>query len=223
MTSQCASLQRLTPMTTMTDERGELTKRLREAPHADADSWERITAEFAQRAAAEDLIDVAFQRHDTPLGPVVLAATRQGLVRVGLPSENEDAVLDELAARISARILRAPRSIVTEARRELDEYFTRRRTSFDIPLDWQLTGGFRRRVLDATAAIPYGQTASYAQVAAQAGNPRALRVTGTALATNPLPIVVPCHRVIRSSGEFGAYRGGPEAKAQLITFERSLR
>jgi methylated-DNA-[protein]-cysteine S-methyltransferase len=206
-------------MTTMSSENEQRAKRLRETSSVDADNWEHITAELARRAEAEDLIDVAFERHDTPLGPIVLAATRQGLVRVGLPAEREDAILDELAARISARILRAPRRTVTQARRELDEYFEHRRTCFDVPLDWQLTTGFRRRVLDAATEIRYGQTASYADVAARAGSPRAVRAAGSSLANNPLPIVVPCHRVIRSSGDLGAYRGGPEAKARLISLE----
>jgi methylated-DNA-[protein]-cysteine S-methyltransferase len=112
--------------------------------------------------------------------------------------------------------------MVTQARHELDEYFEHRRTRFDIPLDWRLTAGFRRRVLDAAARIPYGQTASYAHVAAQAGSPRAVRAAGSALANNPLPIVVPCHRVLRSSGELGAYRGGSEAKALLVSLEKGL-
>lgn len=158
--------------------------------------------------------------HDSPLGSIVVAATHDGLVRIGLPIEGEDAVIDELAHRISGRILHAPRTSINQARCQLDEYFELHRTQFDVARDWQLTGGFRRQVLAATAEIPYGQTASYRDVATRAGSPRAVRATGTALATNPLPIIVPCHRVLKSSGQLGAYRGGPEAKAQLVELER---
>lgn len=202
-----------------------IDERLRAAAAAktalDPDAWRRVRAALAARAEAEGLVDVAVQRHDSPLGPILLAATHEGVVRIGLPAEEEDAVLDELARRISGRVLRAPRPAATAARRQLEEYFTHARTRFDVPLDWRLTAGFRRRVRSVTAEIPYGHTASYAQVAAQAGSPRAVRAAGTALATNPLPIVIPCHRVRRSSGELGAYRGGPDAKARLISLEAS--
>lgn len=181
--------------------------------------WDRLRIRLARDAAAEGLVDVAFERHDSPLGSLLVGATDAGLVRIGLPTENEDEVLDELARRISARVLRAPRETITRARLELDEYFDHRRTTFDVPLDWQLTRGFRREVLRATAGIPYGRTASYSEVAARAGSPAAVRAAGTALATNPLPIVVPCHRVLRSGGQLGSYRGGPEAKAQLLHLE----
>jgi methylated-DNA-[protein]-cysteine S-methyltransferase len=198
----------------------QIEDRLRATPAIDGETWRRVGVDLAQRAEAEGLVDVAYERHESPLGSIVLAATHDGLVRVGLPIEGEDAVLDELARRISGRVLRAPRSEVTVARRQLEEYFERRRTEFDVTLDWQLTGGFRRQVLAATAKIPYGQTASYTDVATRAGSPRAVRAAGTALATNPLPIVIPCHRVLKSSGQLGSYRGGPQAKAQLVEFER---
>jgi methylated-DNA-[protein]-cysteine S-methyltransferase len=194
--------------------------RLRAAPAVDRDTWQRVSLELTQRAEAEGLIDVAYERHDSPHGSIVVAATHDGLVRIGLPIEDEDAVLDELAHRISGRVLRAPRTAVNQTRQQLDEYFQRRRTEFHLILDWQLTSGFRRHVLAATAQIPYGHTASYTDVAALAGSPGAVRAAGTALATNPLPIVIPCHRVLKSSGQLGAYRGGPEAKAQLIALEQ---
>lgn len=197
-----------------------VVERLRGSGTGELDDWQRVSAELARRAEAEGLLDVAFERHDSPLGPLLLAATRTGVVRVGLPSEDEEAVLEELGRAISARVLRAPRAAVTVARAQLDEYFERRRTEFDVELDWQLTRGFRRQVLIATAEIPYGQTTSYAQVAAGAGSPRAVRAAGTALATNPLPILVPCHRVLRSGGGLGQYRGGAAAKASLIQLER---
>ncbi len=199
-----------------------LEESLRSAAPLDPAAWERIRHEVAARAEAEDLIDVAFERHDSPLGPLLLGATTEGLVRVGLPSEDEDAVLDDLARRVSARVLRAPRDAVTRARRQLDEYFEGQRRAFDLTLDWRLTAGFRREVLRATTQIPYGQTLSYRQLATQAGRPAAVRAAGTALAINPLPIVVPCHRVLRSGGALGSYRGGPEAKARLLGLEGAL-
>jgi methylated-DNA-[protein]-cysteine S-methyltransferase len=198
----------------------QIEDRLRATPGVDRETWQRVSAKLTHRAEAEGLVDVAYQRHDSPLGSIIVAATHDGLVRIGLPIEGEDAVLYELAHRISGRVLHAPRTAVNQTRQQLDEYFQHRRTEFDVTLDWQLTGGFRRHVLAATAQIPYGQTASYTEVATRAGSPRAVRAAGTALATNPLPIVIPCHRVLKSSGQLGAYRGGPEAKAQLIALEQ---
>lgn len=183
------------------------------------EAWDRIVAALSERADAEGLVDVAVETHDSPLGTLLLGATEQGLVRVGLPIEEEEAVLDELAARISPRVLRRSRTSLTRARHQLDEYFDRQRHTFDLPLDWRLTRGFRREVLRATAQIPYGTTASYRDVATRAGRPAAVRAAGTALATNPIPIVVPCHRILRTGGQLGAYRGGPDAKAQLLTLE----
>ncbi|MGI8410956.1 MAG: methylated-DNA--[protein]-cysteine S-methyltransferase [Solirubrobacteraceae bacterium] len=184
-------------------------------------AWERLRAELARRAEADGLLDVAFERHDSPLGPILLGATDEGLVRVGLPTEDRDAVLDELARRISPRLLRASWATLRVARHQLEGYFNGTRRAFDVTLDWRLTRGFRREVLHATAQIPYGQTSSYRQVATRAGSPAAVRAAGTALALNPLPIIVPCHRVVRSDGQLGAYRGGAPAKAQLLEFERT--
>jgi methylated-DNA-[protein]-cysteine S-methyltransferase len=185
----------------------------------DAATWQRLRATLAERAGTAGLLEVAFERHDSPLGRIVLGATAAGLVRVGLPSENEDAVLDELAARISPRVLCGSCEPLRRAHRQLDEYFAGRRQSFDVALDWRLTRGFRREVLQATAQIPYGRTASYREVATRAGSPAAFRATGSALATNPLPILVPCHRVLPSGGGIGEYRGGAAAKAQLLSLE----
>jgi methylated-DNA-[protein]-cysteine S-methyltransferase len=181
-------------------------------------AWRRLTDALAERAAAEDLIDVAVERHDSPFGPLMLAATREGVVRLGFPDE-EDGFLDVLARQISGRVLRASRPSLTDARHQLDQYFDRGRTVFDVALDWRLTRGFRREVLTVTAGIPYGETLSYAQVAAEAGSPRAWRAAGTALATNPLPILVPCHRVLRGTGKIGPYRGGTEVKRELLSLE----
>jgi methylated-DNA-[protein]-cysteine S-methyltransferase len=198
-----------------------LEDRLRELERPQPDALVRLRRELAERASAAELVDVAFERHDSPLGSIVLGATAKGLVRVGLPIEGEDAVLDELAARISPRVLCASRESVTAARHQLDAYFAGRLRRFDVPLDWQLTGGFRREVLRATARIPYGKTASYREVATRAGSPAAFRAAGSALATNPLPIVVPCHRVLPASGGIGDYRGGAEAKARLLGLEKA--
>jgi methylated-DNA-[protein]-cysteine S-methyltransferase len=200
-----------------------LEKRLREAPAPDAAAWARLRRELAARASAAGLVEVAVERHDSLLGSLLLGATTKGLVRVGLPLEDEDAVLEELAERISPRLLRASRASLTRARRELDEYFQGRRRRFDVPLDWRLAHGFRREVLRATARIPYGRTASYREVAARAGRPTAVRAAGSALATNPLPILVPCHRVLPSRGGLGGYRGGAPAKARLLALERAAR
>lgn len=183
------------------------------------ESWEDVRERLGRRAAAEGLVDVAVARHDSPLGPIVLGATEAGVVRIGLPTEDEDEVVEELARRVSARVLRAPRPALEDARRELEEYFTGSRTTFGVALDWQLTRGFRRTVLHATAAIPYGGTSTYRELATEAGNPGAVRAAGTALATNPLPIVVPCHRVLRTGGGLGGYRGGLDMKRRLLELE----
>ena len=173
---------------------------------------------LAERADAAGLLDVAYRTIDTPVGTLLLAATPDGLVRVAYASEDHDAVLAALAARISPRILAAPRRLDATAR-ELDEYFSGTRRTFDLPLDLRLTTGFRRAVLRQLPGIGYGRTASYAAIAAAAGSPRAVRAVGTACATNPLPIVVPCHRVIRSDGSPGRYLGGPAAKHLLLNLE----
>ncbi len=199
-----------------------LEESLRAGEKPDAATWKRIRDDLAQRAGAQGLIDVAVERHDSPLGTVLIGATSEGLVRVGLPTEDEDALLAELADRVSPKLLLASRGALTEARRQLDEYFELRRHRFEVDLDWRLTKGFRRDVLRVTAEIPYGETASYTEVAAQAGRPAAVRAAGTALATNPLPIVVPCHRVLRSGGDIGSYRGGPAVKEQLLGLEGAL-
>ncbi len=173
---------------------------------------------LAARADAEGMLDLAYRTIDSPVGTLLLAATPAGLVRVAFASEDHDRVLAALAGQISPRILNAPQRL-DDAARELDEYFTGARRHFDLPLDFRLTAGFRRAVLSQLPAIGYGQTASYAQVAAAAGHPRAFRAAGTACALNPLPVVVPCHRVVKSDGSPGRYRGGPAAKQLLLNLE----
>lgn len=202
-------------------EQQRLERSLRGLEAPAATTWERVRRGLGEQAGAEGLVDVAFERHDSPLGAILVGATGNGLVRVGLPAQDEDAVLEELAERVSPRVLLAPRDSLTRARRQLDEYFVGERHEFDLPLDWRLTRGFRRDVLRVTARIPYGRTASYREVATEAGSPRAFRAAGSALATNPLPIVVPCHRVLRSGGGLGEYGGGPQMKAQLLRLEGS--
>lgn len=170
------------------------------------------------RADASDLVDVAYRTIDSPVGPLLLAATPQGLLRVAYDSEDHERVLAALAEQVSPRILNAPRRL-DPAARELDEYFAGARRQFDLPLDLSLSRGFRLTVLNHLPDIGYGQTASYGAVAALAGLLRAARAVGTACATNPLPVVVPCHRVIRADGEIGAYLGGPAAKRLLLGLE----
>ncbi|MEO9152939.1 MAG: methylated-DNA--[protein]-cysteine S-methyltransferase [Lapillicoccus sp.] len=178
---------------------------------------------LAARASAASLVDVAYRSLDTPIGSLLLAATPEGLVRVAFASEGEDAVLQELADRISPRVLRMPAGLDGVAR-QLDDYFGGRRRRFEVPLDWRLTVGFRRAVLSHLATdVDYGHTATYAALATLAGSPRAVRAVGSACATNPLPVVVPCHRVVRSDGTMGGYRGGPDAKRTLLDLESAAR
>ena len=180
----------------------------------------RLHARLAAAAAAGGLLDVAYRTVDTPLGTLLLAATEEGLVRVAYPSQGHDAALAQLAELVSPRILNAPGRL-DEVARQLDEYFSRRRRAFDVPVDLRLSKGFRYSVLAHLLQIPYGATESYAQVAAATGHPRAVRAAGTACATNPVPIVVPCHRVVRSDGSPGGYAGGPDAKRSLLTLEEA--
>lgn len=180
---------------------------------------ERLLRRLVETADADDAVDVGYRIVDGPVGPLLLAATPTGLVRVAFTSEGEDAVLQELADRVSPRVLPLPRRL-DETARELDEYFDGRRRRFDVPLDWQLSKGFRRDVLSHLAVdVEYGHTTSYAGLASLTGSPRAVRAVGTACATNPIPVVVPCHRVVRSDGTMGRYRGGEEAKHVLLELE----
>jgi methylated-DNA-[protein]-cysteine S-methyltransferase len=181
-----------------------------------------LDSRLADRAATEGLLDVAYATIDSPLGQLVVAATPRGLVRLAyLDSSREDEVLDDLAARLSPRILEAPERL-DEARRELDEYFERRRDGFDLPIDWSLSHGFTAEVLRQTARIGFGKTSTYAEVAGRAGSPRAVRAAGNALGANPIPVVVPCHRVLRTGGALGGYTGGVERKEFLLRLEGVL-
>ena len=185
----------------------------------DGSDVDRLRARLAAAAEAEGILDVAYRTVDTPVGPLLLAATEQGLVRVAYPNQGHDAVLQALADRVSPRVLHAPGRLDPVVR-ELEDYFAGRRHHFDVPLDWRLSTGFRSTVLHHLAIdVDYGHTASYAALAALAGNPKAVRAVGTACATNPLPVVVPCHRVVRSDGAIGNYAGGVEAKRTLLELE----
>ena len=186
----------------------------------DQDHLKRLHARLERDAQADDLLDIAYRTVDSAVGPLLLAATPLGLVRVAFANEGHDSVLQNLSQRISPRMLEAPARL-DPVTRQLDEYFTGHRHSFDVTLDWSLSHGFRRTVLQhLDAEISYGDTASYATMARLSGSPKAVRAVGTACATNPIPIVVPCHRVIRSDGSVGAYRGGPAAKRVLLDLER---
>ena len=176
---------------------------------------------LAERASAEGLLDVAYTTADSPYGRLLLARTPRGLVRVGLPNQDAEALLVDLARRVSPRVLEAPAQL-DDVRRQLDLYFDGRLDSFDLPLDWQLSEGFRLRLLHAIAAIPYGQTRSYTEMATTAGNERAVRAAGTACGRNPIPVVVPCHRVLRSGGALGGYGGGLPMKKGLLQLEGVL-
>jgi methylated-DNA-[protein]-cysteine S-methyltransferase len=187
-------------------------------PDATEAELRRLRDRLAERADAHSILDVAYRTLDTPVGTLLLAATETGLVRVAYETEGHDKVLAILAGRVSPRILNAPKRLDAAAR-EIDEYFAGVRHGFDLPLDFSLSKGFRRLVLGHLSDIAYGHTATYAAVAAAAGNPRAVRAAATACATNPLPVVVPCHRVVRSDGSVGGYVGGPAAKQILLRLE----
>jgi methylated-DNA-[protein]-cysteine S-methyltransferase len=179
------------------------------------DRLHRTLEESADRAG---LLDVAYTIVDTPVGSLLLAGTATGLVRVAFENEDHDRVLEMLATRLSPRVLRAPGRLA-DAARQLDEYFAGTRTGFELPLDLSLSGGFRQAVQRYLPQIGYGQTRTYAQVAGLVGNPRAVRAVATACATNPLPVIVPCHRVLRTDGTLGGYRGGLTAKTTLLRLE----
>ena len=190
-----------------------LRRRAQEGQVTDmTDLLDRVT----RRADAEGLLDVAWTETDTPIGLLRLAATPEGLVSIGFDSDFDFA--DYLAAKVSPRVLRAPARL-DEVRRQLDEYFTGRRHEFELPLDWRLSKGFRHKVLEELVQVPYGHTVSYKELAERAGSPTASRAVGGAMATNPIPIVVPCHRVLRTGGDLGGYGGGLDTKVWLLHLE----
>jgi methylated-DNA-[protein]-cysteine S-methyltransferase len=181
-------------------------------------------AAAAARFAATAPADVSYALVDSPVGTLVAASTARGLACLSYADHHGgvDAVLQAISARISPRILEVPARL-DAVRRELDEYFEQRRTSFDLPIDWALVTPFGRRVLQATKAIPFGEISTYGAIAAQAGNPKAARATGNALGANPMPIVVPCHRVLHTGGRgIGNYTGGVQRKEALLRLEGVL-
>jgi methylated-DNA-[protein]-cysteine S-methyltransferase len=183
------------------------------------DDAARATERAIAAARALGLTDVSYAFEPSPVGELLVAVTPRGLIRLAYNAEESaDAVLEELARRVSPRVVEAPAAL-DEVRRELDEYFDRKRTSFDVPVDWQLHDGFGRKVLRATARIPFGKVLTYGEVAAKAGSPRGSRAAGNALGSNRIPIVVPCHRVVRSGGKIGGYTGGIERKEYLLELE----
>jgi len=194
---------------------------IRHLGRAFPDTRDHLTELHARLAAAaerDSTLDIAYRTIDSPVGPLLLAATDRGVIRVAYATEDHDAVLQSLADRISPRILAAPARLDHVAQ-ELEEYFDGRRQRFDVPLDWRLSAGFRSTVLHHLPEIGYGHTASYAAVARLAGSPKAFRAVGSACAANPLPVIVPCHRVVRSDGGMGGYLGGAQAKRILLSLE----
>jgi methylated-DNA-[protein]-cysteine S-methyltransferase len=189
----------------------------REAAALPAPSIESLVA----RAEREGLVDVAYGTVESPIGELLVATTEKGLVRISFPTETEGIVLDELARRLSPRVVKSPRKVARVAR-ELDQYFAGRRKVFDVPLDWSLVGPYARRVLRATARIPFGKVSTYREVAGKAGNPAASRAAGNALGSNPIPVVVPCHRVLRTGGGLGGYGGGLDVKEHLLRLEGAI-
>jgi methylated-DNA-[protein]-cysteine S-methyltransferase len=202
----------------------QLERMLREAPGA-AD-LDRAVEGVLARADRDGLIDLAYASVDSPFGPLLLAQTDRGIVKLALPSHrgqglSEERILEELASRVSPRILESP-SRLDQARRELDAYFEGKLHRFSLPVDWRLSRGFTSKVLHQVARIPYGKTLSYGEVARKAGNARAFRAAGSACGHNPVPLIVPCHRVVQSSGLPGNYGGGPEMKRALLSLEGAL-
>ena len=185
----------------------------------DRATLDRLHGQLVNAATTQRVLDVAYMTVDSPLGPLLLAATETGVVRLAYETEDHDQVLQALALNVSPRVLYAPGRL-DKAARQLEGYFTGRRRAFDVPLDLRLSAGFRRQVLDHLRTIGYGRTESYAAVARAIGRDRAVRAVGSACATNPIPLLVPCHRVLRSDGSLGGYVGGLGAKRALLALER---
>jgi methylated-DNA-[protein]-cysteine S-methyltransferase len=199
----------------------DLERRLAAEMDVPAIDTDVLRAAIARRAAEDGLLDVAYGTYESPLGPLTVFVTPRGLVRLSYPGEPIESQLDELAALISPRVMAAPER-TDEVRRQLDGYFGGTRRDFELPVDWRLLRGFRGQVLKATARIPFGQVSSYREIATRAGSPNAYRAAGNALGSNPVPIVVPCHRVLHAGGGLGGYTGGLERKRFLLALEGVL-
>ncbi len=206
-----------------THEHDDVERALRRVPGGDgaAQASARAARRLARRIAGERLADVTYASLDSPFGPLLAATTRRGLVTLAFPEQDADTVLERLARKVSPRIVEADGAL-DAIERELDEYFAGRRREFALALDWTLIGPFGRRVLRRTAAIPFGDVLTYAEVAAAAGSPRGSRAAGNALGANPIPIVIPCHRVLRTTGALGGYAGGVRRKRFLLELEGAL-
>jgi methylated-DNA-[protein]-cysteine S-methyltransferase len=188
------------------------------APTTDPALLARLHDRLESRATEDAALDVHYRTVDSPVGRLLLAATETGIVRVAFEREDEEAVLQSLADSIGPRILRTPRRL-DDAARWFDGYFAGAHDPFALPVDTRLARGFRLEVLGRLRDVPYGERLSYAALAARTSSPNAVRAVGTACATNPLPLVIPCHRVTRSDGSVGAYLGGPETKVRLLALE----
>ena len=175
---------------------------------------------LASLAHEQGLLDVVYAAVDAPIGVLEVAATPRGVVRVAFASEPLDDVLQELADTVSPRVIESPARL-DGVRRELDEYFSGTRRVFETPIDWRLSHGFLLRAREACFAIPFGEVRTYSELAEAAGRPRAVRAAGNAMAKNPIPIIVPCHRVLRTGGALGGYGGGVDTKRWLLGLERS--
>jgi methylated-DNA-[protein]-cysteine S-methyltransferase len=202
----------------MTDLEQRLTTLPDGAPQLDLD---RLQTELARRAARGGILDVAYASADSPLGELTIFVTPRGVVRVAYENEPDGLLFEELADAISPRLLRDP-SRTDAARAELEDYFEGRRRTFDLPIDWSLVHGFAVGVLQATARVAFGEVSTYGEVAAEAGSPRAARAAGNALASNPIPIMVPCHRILHADGGLGGYSGGLDRKRFLLRLEGTL-
>ncbi len=196
----------------------ETIEKLEALKRVDESTLARLHERLERESEQAGLLEVSFREIDSPIGRLLIASTSKGLVRIAFQNEERDAVLEELARKLSPAILESHSGLEKEYR-ELDEYFRGDRRDFDLPLDLSLSSGFRRRVLGEMARIPFGRTSTYSGLAIAVGNPNATRAVGTACATNPIPIVLPCHRVLRADGGLGGYRGGLEAKSALLELE----
>jgi methylated-DNA-[protein]-cysteine S-methyltransferase len=206
--------------TTIDDREQRIVSELRELTEPSAAELDALHFRLEGMAGADGLLDVAYTTVDSPVGRLLLAATETGLVRVAFEREGLDRVLETLSEKVSPRILESAGRL-DAASRQLDEYFAGQRTAFELPLDYRLSSGFRQLVQQHLPQIGYGHTQSYREVAELVGSPRAVRAVGSACATNPLPVVVPCHRVLRTDGTLGGYIGGLEAKSALLSLEHA--
>jgi methylated-DNA-[protein]-cysteine S-methyltransferase len=195
-----------------------MKRELKEIVAGFGDRSEELAKAVEAAARSRGLIDVAYSKVDSPFGPLLVAVTRHGVVDIEYPNHDFDEALQRLATKVSPRVLESARG-TDRVRRELEEYFERRRHKFTIPVDLSLVHGFTRKILEETARIPFGSVSTYREVATRAGSPLAVRAAGNALGSNPIPIVVPCHRVVRTGGSLGGYTGGIERKVELLRLE----